>query len=82
MYATARSDAALHSLDPLPNVHACPIRAERGVPGGSPDVTPTVDSSLDPHPLMVSTIVLETLGPPVMIAWQRSLSATSGHICP
>jgi hypothetical protein len=100
------------------------VRGPQGVPGGSPDVTPTVDSSLRyanafklavgpviwsqltrverspavtfalstifiggltrlwswqqrgrPHPVTVSAIVLETLGPPVMIAWQRSVSS-------
>ena len=100
------------------------VRGPQGVPGGSPDVTPTVDSSLRyanafklavgpviwsqltrverspavtfalstifiggltrlwswqqrgrPHPVTVSAILLETLGPPMMIAWQRSVSS-------
>jgi hypothetical protein len=35
-----------------------------------------------PHPVTVSAIVLETLGPPVLIAWQRSVrrpALTSGR---
>ena len=100
------------------------IRGAQRVPGGSPDVTPTVDSSLRyanafkfavgpiiwsqltrverspavtlalstiffggltrmwswqqrgrPHPVTVSAIALETLGPPAMIAWQRRISS-------
>jgi hypothetical protein len=99
------------------------VRGPQGVPGGSPDVAPTVDSSLRyanafkfavgpvmwsqlgrversraltaalstifagglvrlwswrqrgrPHPVAVAAIVLETLGVPVLIAWQWSVS--------
>ena len=94
------------------------------MPGGSPDVTPTVDSSLRyanvfklavgpviwsqlgrverspavsfavttiaigglarlwswqqrgrPHPITVGAIALETIGGPILLAWQRRLSA-------
>lgn len=100
------------------------IRGPQGVPGGSPDVTPTVDSALRyanvfkfavgpviwsqlaraerspaltfalstvalgglarlrswqqrgrPHPVTVAAIVLETVGMPVMIAWQKRISS-------
>ncbi len=100
------------------------IRGPQGVPGGSPDVTPTVDSSLRyanvfkfavgpviwsqlgrverspavsfavttiaigglarlrswqqrgrPHPITVGAIALETIGGPILLAWQRHLSA-------
>lgn len=100
------------------------LRGPQGVPGGSPDVTPTVDSSLRyanafkfavgpviwsqlrnieqspavtfavatiafgglarlrswqqrgrPHPIAVGAIALETIGAPILLAWQRRLSA-------
>lgn len=100
------------------------LRGPQGVPGGSPDVTPTVDSSLRyanafkfavgpviwsqlrrvensaavsfagatiafgglarlrswqqrgrPHPITVGAIALETIGVPILLAWQRRLSA-------
>ena len=100
------------------------VRGPQGVPGGSPDVTPTVDSSLRyanvfklaagpviwsqldrverspavsfavttiaigglarlwswqqrgrPHPITVGAIALETIGGPILLAWQRRLSA-------
>ena len=100
------------------------VRGPQGVPGGSPDVTPTVDSALRyanafkfavgpviwsqlarverspavtfalstifiggltrlrswqqrgrPHPVTVAAVVLETVGPPMMIAWQRSVAS-------
>ena len=100
------------------------VRGPHGVPGGSPDVTPTVDSSLRyanafkfavgpvmwsqlrrveqsqavtfalstiflgglarlrswqqrgrPHPITVGAIALETIGVPILLAWQRRLSA-------
>jgi hypothetical protein len=106
------------------------VRGPQGVPGGSPDVTPTVDSALRyanvfkfavgpviwsqlrrveqsraltfaaatiaigglarlrswqqrgrPHPVTVAAIALETLGGPILVAWQRSISSnpqTSG----
>ncbi|MFY9917725.1 MAG: DUF4345 domain-containing protein [Mycobacterium sp.] len=96
----------------------------QGVPGGSPDVIPTVDSSLRyanvfkfavgpviwsqlgridrspalsfaaatiaigglarlrswqqrgrPHPITVGAIALETIGVPILLAWQRRLAA-------
>ena len=99
------------------------IRGPQGVPGGSPDVIPTVDSSLRyanvfkfavgpviwsqlgrverspalsfavttiaigglarlrswqqrgrPHPITVGAIALETIGGPILLAWQRRLS--------
>ena len=99
------------------------VRGPQGVPGGSPDVTPTVDSSLRyanvfklaagpviwsqlgrverspavsfavttiaigglarlwswkqrgrPHPITVGAIALETIGGPILLAWQRRLS--------
>lgn len=103
------------------------LHGPQGVPGGSPDVTPTVDSSLRyanafkfaagpviwsqlarierspavtfalstifiggltrlmswqqrgrPHPVTVAAIVLETVAPPMMIAWQKSISSVDG----
>ena len=100
------------------------LRGPQGVPGGSPDVTPTVDSSLRyanafkfavgpvmwsqlarveqsqavtfalstiflgglarlrswqqrgrPHPITVGAIALEIIGVPILLAWQRRLSA-------
>ena len=100
------------------------VQGAQGVPGGSPDVTPTVDSSLRyanafkfavgpviwsqlrhveqspavtfaaatiafgglarlrswqqrgrPHPITVGAIALETIGVPILLAWQRRLSA-------
>ncbi|MGO9154691.1 DUF4345 domain-containing protein [Mycobacterium sp.] len=100
------------------------LRGPQGVPGGSPDVTPTVDSSLRyanvfkfavgpviwsqlgrverspalsfaattiaigglvrlrswqqrgrPHPVTVGAVALETIGVPILLAWQRRLSA-------
>jgi Domain of unknown function (DUF4345) len=100
------------------------VRGPQGVPGGSPDVIPTVDSSLRyanvfklavgpviwsqlgrverspalsfaattiaigglarlrswqqrgrPHPITVGAIALETIGVPILLAWQRRLSA-------
>ena len=99
------------------------VRGPQGVPGGSPDVVPTVDSSLRyanvfkfavgpviwsqlgrveqspavtfaastiavgglarmrswqqrgrPHPITVGAIALETIGVPILLAWQRRLS--------
>jgi hypothetical protein len=99
------------------------IRGPQGVPGGSPDVAPTVDSALRyanvfkfavgpviwsqiarveqspaisfaattiaigglarvrswqqrgrPHPITVAAVGLETLGVPILLAWQRRLS--------
>ena len=99
------------------------IRGPQGVPGGSADVIPTVDSSLRyanvfkfavgpviwsqlgrverspaltfaiatiafgglarlrswqqrgrPHPITVGAIALETIGGPILLAWQRRLS--------
>ncbi len=100
------------------------VRGPQGVPGGSPAVTPTVDSSLRyanvfklavgpviwsqlgnverspatsfavstiavgglarlwswqqsgrPHPITVGAIALEVIGGPLLLAWQRHLSA-------
>ncbi|MGV1003815.1 MAG: DUF4345 domain-containing protein [Candidatus Nanopelagicales bacterium] len=100
------------------------LHGARGVPGGSPDVVPTVDSSLRyanvfkfaagvtilrelgrierssatrfalstiavgglariaawrqsgrPHPAVVGAIALETIGAPLLMTWQRRLSA-------
>jgi hypothetical protein len=100
------------------------VRGPQGVPGGSPDVTPTVDSAFRyanvfkfatglviwsqlprverspaltfalstvfigglarlwswrqrgrPHPVSVAAVVLETVGVPMMIAWQRRISS-------
>jgi hypothetical protein len=100
------------------------IRGPQAVPGGSPEVIPTVDSALRyanvfkfaagpviwsqlarverspaltfalstvaigglarlrswqqrgrPHPVTVAAIVLETVGMPVMIAWQKRISS-------
>ena len=100
------------------------LRGPQGVPGGSPDVLPTVDSSLRyanvfklavgpviwsqlgqverspvlsfaattiaigglarlrswqqrgrPHPITVGAIALETIGVPILLAWQRRLCA-------
>ena len=100
------------------------VRGPQGVPGGSPDVIPTVDSSLRyanvfkfavgpviwsqlgrverspalsfaattiaigglarlkswqqrgrPHPITVGAVALETIGVPILLAWQRRLSA-------
>ena len=100
------------------------LRGPQGVPGGSPDVIPTVDSSLRyanvfkfavgpviwsqlgrverspalsfaattiaigglarlrswqqrgrPHPVTVGAVGLETIGVPILLAWQRRLSA-------
>ena len=100
------------------------VRGPQGVPGGSPDVTPTVDSALRyanvfkfavgpviwsqlrhieqspavtfalstiflgglarlrswqqrgrPHPITVGAVVLETIGVPILLAFQRRLSA-------
>jgi hypothetical protein len=101
------------------------LRGAQGVPGGSPDVSPTVDSSLRyanvfkfavgpviwsqlgrverspaltfaaatiaigglarvrswhqrgrPHPITVGAIALETTGVPILLAWQRRISAS------
>jgi hypothetical protein len=88
------------------------LRGPHGVPGGSPDVTPTVDSSLRyanvfkfavgpviwsqlgrvessaavsfaaqrgrPHPVTVGAIALETIGVPILLAWQRRLTVKAG----
>ena len=100
------------------------LRGPQGVPGGSPDVVPTVDSALRyanvfkfaagitilrelgrierssaanfalstiavgglariaawrhsgrPHPAIVGAIALETIGAPLLLSWQRRLSA-------
>lgn len=100
------------------------VRGPQGVPGGSPDVIPTVDSSLRyanvfkfavgpviwsqlgrverspalsfaattiaigglarliswqqrgrPYPITVGAVALETIGVPILLAWQRRLSA-------
>jgi Domain of unknown function (DUF4345) len=100
------------------------LRGAQGVPGGSPDVIPTLDSSLRyanvfkfavgpviwsqlrhiehapavsfaaatiaagglarlrswqqrgrPHPVTVGAIALETIGVPILLAWQRRVSA-------
>ncbi len=100
------------------------LHGPRGVPGGSPDVAPTVDSSLRyanvfkfasgvtvlrelrrieqssatsfalstiavgglarivawrqsgrPHPVIVGAIALETIGAPLLLTWQRRISA-------
>lgn len=100
------------------------LRGPRAVPGGSPDVAPTVDSALRyasvfkfaagltilrelgriersqattfalstvavgglvrmiswkqrgrPHPMIVGAIGLETIGVPILLTWQRRLSA-------
>jgi hypothetical protein len=102
------------------------VRGPQGVPGGSPDVMPTVDSALRyanvfkiavgpviwsqlrhieqspaltfaaatislggqarlrswqqrgrPHPITVAGVVLETVGVPILLAWQRRLSSTA-----
>jgi hypothetical protein len=99
------------------------LRGAQGVPGGSPDVVPTVDSSLRyanvfkfavgpviwsqlgrverspalsfaaatiaigglarlrswqqrgrPHPITVGAVALETIGVPILLAWQQRLS--------
>jgi hypothetical protein len=99
------------------------LRGAQGVPGGSADVSPTLDSSLRyanvfkfavgpviwsqlgrverspaltfaaatiavgglarlrswqqrgrPHPISVGTVALETIGVPILLAWQRRLS--------
>ena len=99
------------------------LRGPQGVPGGSPDVIPTVDSSLRyanafkfavgpviwsqlrhieqspavffaaltiafgglarlrswqqrgrPHPVTVGAIAIETIGVPILLAWQRRVS--------
>jgi hypothetical protein len=109
---------------PVASATAEILRGPQGVPGGSPDVTPTVDSSLRyanafkfavgpvmwsqlarveqsqavtfalstiafgglarlrswqqrgrPHPITVGAIALETIGVPILLAWQRRLSA-------
>lgn len=109
---------------PVASATVEPLRGPQGVPGGSPDVTPTVDSSLRyanafkfavgpviwsqlrhveqspvvtfavatiafgglarlrswqqrgrPHPIAVGAIALETIGAPILLAWQRRLSA-------
>ncbi|MEU2003492.1 DUF4345 domain-containing protein [Rhodococcus sp. NPDC019627] len=116
---------ALAALALLPTASAVGeiVRGPQGVPGGSPDVTPTVDSALRyasvykfavgpviwsqlarverspavtfalstvfvggvarlrswqqigrPHPVIVAAIVLETVGTPMAIAWQRRVS--------
>lgn len=101
------------------------VRGPQGVPGGSPDVTPTVDSSLryanvfkfavgpviwsqlgrverspalsfaimtigvgglarlrswqqrgKPHPVTVAAIVLEAVGGPLLLIWQRRIAST------
>ena len=101
------------------------LRGPQGVPGGSPDVIPTVDSSLRyanvfkfavgpviwsqlrhieqslavsfaaatiafgglarlrswqqrgrPHPITVGATALETIGVPILLAWQRRLSTS------
>ncbi len=100
------------------------LRGPQGVPGGSPDVIPTVDSSLRyanvfkfavgpviwsqlgrverspalsfaattiaigglarlrswqqrgrPHPVTVGAVALETIGVPILLGWQRRVSA-------
>lgn len=100
------------------------LRGPRAVPGGSPDVAPTVDSALRyasvfkfaagvtilrelgrierssaasfalstvavgglarivswkqrgrPHPVIVGAVALETIGVPILLTWQRRLSA-------
>ena len=100
------------------------LHGPHGVPGGSPDVAPTVDSSLRyanvfkfasgvtvlrelrrveqssatsfalstiavgglarivawrqsgrPHPVIVGAIALETIGAPLLLTWQRRISA-------
>lgn len=100
------------------------LHGPRGVPGGSPDVVPAVDSSLRyanvfkfasgvtvlrelrrierssatsfalstiavgglarivswrqsgrPHPVIVGAIALETIGAPLLLTWQRRISA-------
>ena len=100
------------------------LRGPQAVPGGSPDIAPTVDSALRyanafkfaggvtilrelgrverspaaafalstvavgglariiswkqagrPHPIIVGAIALETIGAPILLAWQRRLSA-------
>jgi Domain of unknown function (DUF4345) len=100
------------------------VLGPHGVPGGSPDVIPTVDSALRyanlfkfavgpviwsqlahverspvlsfaaatiaigglarllswqqrgrPHPITVGAVVLETVGVPILLAWQRHISA-------
>jgi hypothetical protein len=102
------------------------VRGAQGVPGGSPEVVPTVDSSLRyanvfklavgpviwsqlgrveqsravpwaaatiaagglvrllswrqsgrPHPVTVAAIALETVGVPILLAWQRRLSSSA-----
>jgi hypothetical protein len=102
------------------------VRGPQGVPGGSPDVIPTVDSALRyanvfkfavgpviwsqlrrveqspaltfaagtiaigglarlrswqqrgrPHPVTVAAIALETLGGPILLAWQRRISSSA-----
>ena len=102
------------------------IRGPQGVPGGSPDVVPTVDSALRyanafkfavgpviwsqlahverapalsfaattitvgglarvrswqqrgrPHPITVGAVFLETIGVPILLAWQRRVAASA-----
>lgn len=109
---------------PVASATAEILRGPQGVPGGSPDVTPTVDSALRyanvfkfavgpvmwsqlarveqsqavtfalstiflgglarhrswqqrgrPHPITVGAIALETIAAPILLAWQRRLSA-------
>ncbi len=118
--------AALAAL-PVASASGEIVRGPQGVPGGSPDVTPTVDSAFRyanvfkfatglviwtqlprverssaltfalstvfigglarllswrqrgrPHPVSVAAVVLETVGVPMMIAWQRRISSR-GH---
>jgi hypothetical protein len=116
--------AALVAL-PVASASGEIVRGPQGVPGGSPDVTPTVDSAFRyanvfkfaaglviwsqlprverspaltfalstvfigglarlwswrqrgrPHPVSVAAVVLETVGVPMMIAWQRRISSS------
>jgi hypothetical protein len=116
--------AALAAL-PVASASGEIVRGPQGVPGGSPDVTPTVDSAFRyanvfkfaaglviwsqlprverspaltfalstvfigglarlwswrqrgrPHPVSVAAVVLETVGVPMMIAWQRRISSS------
>jgi hypothetical protein len=113
--------AALAAL-PVASASGEIVRGPQGVPGGSPDVTATLDSAFRyanvfkfatglviwsqlprverspaltfalatvfigglarlwswrqrgrPHPVSVAAVVLETVGVPVMIAWQRRI---------
>ena len=116
--------AALAAL-PVASASGEIVRGPQGVPGGSPDVTPTLDSAFRyanvfkfaaglfiwsqlprverspaltfalstvfigglarlwswrqrgrPHPVSVAAVVLEAVGVPMMIAWQRSISSS------